>query len=67
MQRENNMAKTFEFVYAMIIFILLFLVEKNVVAYLKFECKTDDDCQKSQLKTYVWKCVKNECYFFAKK
>jgi len=36
MQRDKNMAKTFEFVYAMIIFILLFLVEKNVAGKLFF-------------------------------
>jgi len=36
MQREKNMVKTFEFVYAMIISILLFLVEKNVFGKLFF-------------------------------
>jgi len=36
MQREKNMAKTSEFVHAMIIFILLFLVEKNIAGKLFF-------------------------------
>ncbi|AES98041.1 Nodule Cysteine-Rich (NCR) secreted peptide [Medicago truncatula] len=57
------MAKTFEFVYAMIIFILLFLVENNFAAYI-IECQTDDDCPKSQLEMFAWKCVKNGCHLF---
>ncbi|RHN56115.1 putative Late nodulin [Medicago truncatula] len=63
MQRDKNMTKTFDFVYATIIFSFLFFAEKNVVAYI-IECKTDNDCPISQLKIYAWKCVKNGCHLF---
>ena len=36
MERDKNMTKIFEFVYAMILFSFLFLVEKNVVGKLFF-------------------------------
>ena len=36
MERDKNMTKIFKFVYAMILFSFLFLVEKNVVRKLFF-------------------------------
>ncbi|KEH42094.1 putative Late nodulin [Medicago truncatula] len=50
------MDKTIKFVYAMILFISMFLAARNVDAYLK--CKTVHDCPKSQV---VYRCVGNYC------
>nr|QQO74619.1 nodule-specific cysteine-rich peptide G03 [Pisum sativum] len=57
------MAKTFNFVYALILFLFLFLIAKNIEA--NNECTTDFDCPKSIvcMLPYKWKCVGSYCEF----
>ncbi|AES98048.1 putative Late nodulin [Medicago truncatula] len=57
------MAKTLNFVCAMILFISLFLVSKNVALYI-IECKTDADCPISKLNMYNWRCIKSSCHLY---
>ncbi|AES98049.1 putative Late nodulin [Medicago truncatula] len=57
------MAKTLNFMFALILFISLFLVSKNVAIDI-FVCQTDADCPKSELSMYTWKCIDNECNLF---
>ncbi|AES98045.1 putative Late nodulin [Medicago truncatula] len=54
------MAKFSMFVYALINFLSLFLVE---TAITNIRCVSDDDCPKV-IKPLVMKCIGNYCYFF---
>ncbi|KEH28040.1 putative Late nodulin [Medicago truncatula] len=51
------MTKTYKFVYAMILFLYIFQIARNVDA--NFECKSTNDCPKSVLR--VWRCINNYC------
>ncbi|RHN56188.1 putative Late nodulin [Medicago truncatula] len=54
------MATILKIVYAMILFISLFLVAMNVDAYV--ECETDADCQPNMCKwPFIVQCYKNVC------
>ncbi|CAJ2673605.1 unnamed protein product [Trifolium pratense] len=52
------MAKAMKFIYAIIIFISIFIIATNVHAFN--ECSEDDDCPKAMcFKGYVAKCINN--------
>ncbi|AES61002.1 putative Late nodulin [Medicago truncatula] len=53
------MAKTLKFVYAMILFIYIFLVIKNTEAYPP--CETVADCPESYFRIY--RCENNFCRY----
>ncbi|RHN70401.1 putative Late nodulin [Medicago truncatula] len=58
MQREKtNMTKTLKFFYAMILFLSLFLVAKEIEG-----CEDDSDCpQIFNFHPFICKCINNEC------
>ncbi|RHN51989.1 putative Late nodulin [Medicago truncatula] len=49
---DNNMAKIFMFVYVLIIFLSLFMVEANIPGA---RCATDEDCPVGE------KCIGGNC------
>ncbi|KEH42093.1 putative Late nodulin [Medicago truncatula] len=51
------MAKTLKVMYTMVLFFSLFLVAKNVDAYVW--CETVEDCFKSQY--FIFDCINNQC------
>ncbi|KEH30135.1 putative Late nodulin [Medicago truncatula] len=52
------MAKTLKFVYAMIIFLSLFLMATNIDSAL-IECQIDDDCPPIKFAKYL--CINYKC------
>ncbi|RHN51344.1 putative Late nodulin [Medicago truncatula] len=66
--RKNNMAKTLKFVYGLVLFLYLFLIEKGVdgktflmAEYIK--CDTDADCP-IVIHHSFYKCIDNLCKRF---
>ncbi|AES97921.2 Nodule Cysteine-Rich (NCR) secreted peptide [Medicago truncatula] len=55
------MTTTLKFVYAIILFISLFLHALNAAENI--ECEVDADCPKSQVNSFVIKCIKNLCLY----
>ncbi|CAL5199499.1 unnamed protein product [Lathyrus oleraceus] len=57
------MDKILMFVYVIVLFLLLFLVEKNVDA---INCETDADCPQVPIlhpMVMVYRCMNNNCVF----
>nr|QQO74691.1 nodule-specific cysteine-rich peptide L23 [Lens culinaris] len=60
MQREEKMAKTFKFVYVIILVLYLFFVVKGSDVQVK--CQNDADCpQISDFIPIFYKCINNIC------
>ncbi|RHN56570.1 putative Late nodulin [Medicago truncatula] len=60
MQRGKHMVEILEFVYAMILFLPLFLVITEVDG-VDIYCETDADCPQITDWFYVVKCVDHKC------
>ncbi|CAJ2648300.1 unnamed protein product [Trifolium pratense] len=57
------MAKTLKHVYTWILFLSLFLIAKEVVAY--FKCLDSYDCPKvPDEKTFLYECINYRCELF---
>lgn len=57
------MAKTLKFIYIWILFLSLFLIVKEVVAY--FKCLNKDDCPEvPNEKAFIYECISYRCELF---
>ncbi|AES68775.1 Nodule Cysteine-Rich (NCR) secreted peptide [Medicago truncatula] len=55
------MSKTIKFLYAITLFLFLFLIEKNNGVLI--DCKHVRDCPKGIWRSCRYKCIDNKCVF----
>ncbi|AES98847.1 putative Late nodulin [Medicago truncatula] len=70
MQIRKIMSGVLKFVYAIILFLFLFLVAREVGGLETIECETDGDCPRSMIKmwnkNYRHKCIDGKCEWIKK-
>nr|QQO74618.1 nodule-specific cysteine-rich peptide G02 [Pisum sativum] len=54
------MVKTIKFVYALILFLFIIFIAKNVDALQ--DCKVDADCPQNSW-TRIYRCIENKCRY----